>query len=122
MHVCHYPQRSLGKRAPPSRHSCAFDWQTMAGRSAGLWRLRRLIAKLRPDLVHTWLFAANAYGRWAAVSCRVPVVVASERCEDPWKGVLEWLIDRWLARKTARIVVNSQAVRNFYLRYGLPRD
>ncbi|MCS7305281.1 MAG: glycosyltransferase [Thermoguttaceae bacterium] len=86
------------------------------------WRLRRLIAKLRPDLVHTWLFAANAYGRQAAFACRVPVVVASERCEDPWKGVLEWLIDRWLARKTARIVVNSQAVRNFYIRYGLPRD
>lgn len=86
------------------------------------WRLRRLIAQLRPDLVHTWLFAANAYGRQAAFACRVPVVVASERCVDPWKGTLERLIDLYLARKTARIVVNSQAVRDFYVRYGLPAE
>ena len=29
------------------------------------WRLKRLAARLRPDLIHTWLFAANAYGRTA---------------------------------------------------------
>lgn len=86
------------------------------------WRLRRLIAQLRPDLVQTWLFAANAYGRQAAIACRTPVVIASERCEDPWKGVLEKMIDLYLAKKTDRIVVNSQAVRDFYLRYGLPAD
>lgn len=86
------------------------------------WRLRRLIAQLRPDLVHTWLFAANAYGRQAAFACRVPVVVAAERCVDPWKGTLERMIDLYLARKTARIVVNSQAVRDFYVRYGLPAE
>lgn len=85
-------------------------------------RLRRLIAELRPQVVHTWLFAANAYGRWAAFCCGVPVVVAAERCEDPWKGMLERLIDLYLARKTARIVVNSQAVRDFYLRYGVPAE
>lgn len=86
------------------------------------WRLRRLIAELRPDLVHTWLFAANAYGRQAAFACRTPVVIASERCEDPWKGTLERLIDLYLARKTHRIVVNSLGVRDFYLRYGLPAE
>ncbi len=36
------------------------------------WRLRREIARLQPDLVHTWLFAANSYGRQAALACRVP--------------------------------------------------
>ena len=28
-----------------------------------MWRLRRLIKDEQPDIVHTWLFAANAYGR-----------------------------------------------------------
>ena len=32
------------------------------------WRLRRHIRALRPDIVHTWLFAANAYGRQAAAA------------------------------------------------------
>lgn len=48
-------------------------------------RLLRQIRRLRPQLVHTWLFAANAYGRQAAVQAGVPHVVAGERCVDPWK-------------------------------------
>ena len=32
------------------------------------FRLKRLIQKFQPDVVHTWLFAANAYGRKAAIS------------------------------------------------------
>lgn len=86
------------------------------------WRLQRYIAELQPHLVHTWLFAANAYGRLAAFACRVPVVVAAERCEDPWKGTLERWMDLYLAKSTARIVLNSQAVRAFYLKYGLPEE
>jgi hypothetical protein len=32
-----------------------------------LWRLRQFVRRLRPDLVHTWIFAANAYGRVAGI-------------------------------------------------------
>ena len=42
-------------------------------------RLRRHIARLRPDLVHTWLFAPNAYGRAAARRAGVERIVAGER-------------------------------------------
>jgi len=84
------------------------------------WRLSRLVARLRPDLIHTWLFAANAYGRAAGIACGVKHLMAGERCVDPWKGWLELAIDRCLARYTARIVVNSPGVREFYVRHGLP--
>jgi len=86
------------------------------------WRLRRLIARLRPDLIHTWLFAANSYGRAAGISCGVKHLVAGERCVDPWKGRLELAIDRRLARSTSRIVANSPGVRDFYVHHGLPAD
>ena len=52
------------------------------------WRLRRMIQSLRPDIVHTWLFAANAYGRQAAFEPGVKHIVAGERCVDPWKSCL----------------------------------
>jgi glycosyltransferase involved in cell wall biosynthesis len=84
--------------------------------------LRRHVARLRPDLVHTWLFAANAYGRAAAVACGVRHLVAGERCVDPWKGFVELSIDRCLARRTDRIVANSPAVRDFYVGHRLPAD
>jgi glycosyltransferase involved in cell wall biosynthesis len=87
---------------------------------AAYWRLRRHIRQLRPDLVHTWLFAANAYGRQAAFQAGVKHVVAGERCVDPWKRWHELALDRYLARRTRRIVTNSQGVVDFYVRHGIP--
>jgi glycosyltransferase involved in cell wall biosynthesis len=89
---------------------------------AAFWRLKRHVRSLRPDLVQTWLFAANSYGRAAALSAGVRRIVASERCADPWKTWHELAIDRWLARRTDRIIVNSPGVRDFYLRHGLPEE
>jgi glycosyltransferase involved in cell wall biosynthesis len=86
------------------------------------WRLRAFVARLRPDLIHTWLFAANAYGRAAGIACGVKNLVAGERCVDPWKGWTELAIDRRLARYTTRIVANSPGVQEFYVRHGLAAD
>ncbi len=89
---------------------------------AAYWRLKRHITALRPDLVHTWLFAANAYGRVAALAAGVRRIVAGERCVDPWKVWHELAIDRWLAQRTDRIVVNSSGVSDFYSRHGIAAD
>lgn len=85
-------------------------------------RLWKHIADLKPDLVQTWLFAANSYGRVAASWAGVKHILASERCVDPWKRWHELAIDRRLARRTQRIIVNSSGVRDFYVQHGLPAD
>ncbi len=85
-------------------------------------KLQRHVARLRPDLVQTWMFAANAYGRAAALACGVKRLVACERCVDPWKSDLQLVVDRRLAQRTDRIVANSPAVREFYVRHGLPAE
>lgn len=100
---------------------------TLIGKRARLdplcyWRLRRHIRRLQPDLVHTWLFAANAYGRLAAHAAGVRCLLAGERCVDPWKGTWQLAIDRWLARYTDRIVTNSRGVVEFYAAHGLPAE
>lgn len=86
---------------------------------ATYWKLKRHISHLRPDLVHTWLFAGNSYGRAAARQAGVRRIVASERCVDRWKMWHELAIDRRLARTTDRIVANSRAVRDFYVSHGI---
>jgi len=87
-----------------------------------LVRLRRLVARLRPDLIQTWLFAANSYGRAAGIACGVKRLVACERCVDPWKSRLQLSIDRYLAGRSARIVANSPGVKEFYVACGLPAE
>ncbi|MGE0609867.1 MAG: glycosyltransferase family 4 protein [Pirellulales bacterium] len=86
------------------------------------FRLRSHIGRLKPDLVQTWMFAANAYGRTAAWSAGVRRVAASERCVDPWKSWHQLAIDRRLARRTQAIVVNSTGVSDFYQAQGLPAE
>lgn len=83
------------------------------------WQLRRHIAQLQPDIVQTWLFTANAYGRTAARAAGVKKIVASERCVDSWKGTHELWIDRLLARRTDAIVCNSRGVEQFYRGQGI---
>jgi glycosyltransferase involved in cell wall biosynthesis len=83
------------------------------------WRLRRHVQRLRPDVVQTWMFTANAYGRTAGRASAAKIV-ASERCVDLWKGWHHLAIDRRLARDTDAIVVNSRGVEEFYRQHGIP--
>ena len=87
-----------------------------------LFRLKRELQDFSPGIVHTWIFAANSFGRVAAKTAGVKNVVASERCVDLWKGTHHFLIDRLLARSTKRITTNSQGVVDFYADHGVSRD
>ena len=86
------------------------------------WRLKRHIARLRPDLIHAWMFAANTYGFAAGRACGVKRFVVGQRCVDPWKSRLQLAADRALARRCSCVVVNSQGVRDFYVDHGAPAD
>jgi glycosyltransferase involved in cell wall biosynthesis len=83
------------------------------------FRLVKAIKELQPDLVQTWLFAANSYGRMAARQCGVKRIIASERCVDLWKTGRHLLVDRLLARFTDRIATNSSGVRDYYAMRGI---
>lgn len=79
-----------------------------------LGRLTKFLKRKRFDVVQTWVFAANSYGRLAARRARVPVVVTAEMAVDQWKGPGHLAIDRRLSRWCDRVVGNSQAVVDFY--------
>lgn len=85
-------------------------------------RLKRHIARLRPDLVHTWMFAANTYGYAAARLSGVKKIVIAQRCVDPWKGRGQLALDRAISRRCSAVAVNSQGVYDFYVGHGAPAD
>ena len=87
-----------------------------------LIRLARFLKAGAFDVVQTWMFAANAYGRVAAHLARSPVVVVAEMAVDLWKGRFERSVDRRLATWCDRLVGNSQAVVEFYRGLGVPDD
>lgn len=87
-----------------------------------LRRLKRILQQKKPDVLHTWLFAANAYGRMAVGASPAAKIVVSERCVDSWKAGWQLWFDRKLAPRTDRLVGNSQAVADFYRDLGVPED
>ena len=87
-----------------------------------LVRLVRFLRAKKFDVVQTWIYAADTYGRVAARRAEVPVVVTAEMAVDVWKGRSERAVDRFLSRWTDRVVGNSQAVVDFYQKVGIPPD
>jgi len=85
-------------------------------------RLRFFVKRRRPALVHNWGFAANSYGRSAALAAKVKAVVADESCVDTWKQWYHLAVDRRLTNMTSRVVVHSHSVRDFYIAQGIPAE
>ncbi|MBN1446037.1 MAG: glycosyltransferase [Candidatus Omnitrophica bacterium] len=81
-----------------------------------LIRLITALKRERPDILHTFMFTSNTWGRIAGISAGVPVMIASERCVDVYKRRHHRLIDRILLRRTFCVAANSSAVKEFYQR------
>ena len=81
-------------------------------------RLVQLLRRERIDILQTFLWTANAWGRAAGRIAGVPVLVAGERNVDIWEQSYKRTIGRLLARYTDRIVGNSEAVREYLLQRG----
>jgi len=78
--------------------------------------LREFLRKEKISLVHSHLYHANYFGRLAAFRERIPAVCTIHNTYASPK-VHRRLINRWLARKTARIIAVSVPVRDDILRY-----
>jgi glycosyltransferase involved in cell wall biosynthesis len=87
-----------------------------------LARLTRHVARLQPDLVHTWNSSAGTYGRLAARSAGVKHIVAGEYGVDRWKSAWAWFVDRRLSRSTDRYCVNSVAIRDECGEHAMPLE
>ena len=74
-----------------------------------LIKLVRLIKKGNIQIIHTFLFTANFWGRLAAMLTRVPVIIASERDMNFQKRWYHVMVDRFLARHTDKIIFNAKA-------------
>ncbi|OYW23838.1 MAG: glycosyl transferase [Planctomycetales bacterium 12-60-4] len=85
-----------------------------------LWKLQRTLRSLRPHILHTWLFAANAYGRLALPADTHVKRIVSERCVDSWKAGWQLWLDRRLIPRTELLIGNSPSVVDFYRHLGVP--
>ncbi len=90
----------------------------------GAWRLVRLLGRLRPDVLQTWLYHADFLGLVAGRMAGVPAIAWNLRCSEmdmnqfrALSRALPWVLSR-LSPLPAACVVNSRAGRLEHERLG----
>jgi glycosyltransferase involved in cell wall biosynthesis len=81
-----------------------------------LIRLTGLIRRLRPQIIHSFLFRANILGRIAGRTERVPVIISSIRAIESDKRY-KHLIDRFTSRLVHKYMAVSEAARKFTIKH-----
>jgi glycosyltransferase involved in cell wall biosynthesis len=79
-------------------------------------RLAGILNLEKPDVVHVHEFFPGTLGRLGALGGRGTKVVLTLHNRDEWKRAPHVLVDRALAKRTDRVVANSEAVRGFVLK------
>jgi glycosyltransferase involved in cell wall biosynthesis len=86
-----------------------------------VWRLGRVVRRIRPAVVHAWDPDANLYACLAARRGRVPWIASLLRLEAR-KDRFDPAAWRWAVRRAERVVVNSDAVGKLAASRGLPPE
>lgn len=76
-------------------------------------RFYAFMRKEKFDVVVTHLFVANLLGRAAAILSGVKIIVSYEHNIYPNKKRWQILVDRMLAKRTSKIIVDSDAAKTF---------
>jgi len=64
-------------RYPRLRHNGRFIWKNLPSAVTAVFRLRRVLRMLKPDILHTLIPVCNVMGAFAAKLAKVPVLVSS---------------------------------------------
>jgi len=81
------------------------------------WQLKRLVRRLRPDVLHTWHVDAAIYGTMAARASGVRQVIVGQHRIEPLRAGTAVLLDRWVANNAARLVTGSVHIREWWSRH-----
>lgn len=76
-------------------------------------RFYRFLRSGRFDIVHAFSFSAETWSAAALTFYRWPVLVTSIRGVYEWYGPLQWIIKRWVTGRSAVVISNSKAGRNY---------
>ncbi|MFW5870069.1 MAG: glycosyltransferase, partial [Candidatus Sumerlaeota bacterium] len=101
-------------------HDLKAGWNLVRPSFVGVWR--RLIAVLKeeqPDILHSFLFVANAIGPFAARRAGVPFIIASRgRMGIEWDaGAMHRHLQAAADKRTDRILCKTTAMRDEILEY-----
>jgi len=87
------------------------------------WQLYKLFKKECPDIVHTQLFAPDLWGRLAARTAGVKVIITTEQNINVDQSALREWLKKLTYKLTTRAAAISLAVKNYMIaKYDVPAE
>jgi len=86
-----------------------------------IWRLRQLMAEIRPGIVQTWLPAMDVIGGPIAISLGLPWLISERSSAEAYKDGLVYRVRARIAPLASAIVANSRAGLNYWDALGHAR-
>ncbi len=78
-----------------------------------LWRLYNCVNEIKPDVINSHLWVANSWTRLSLIATNIAIVV-TEHSRDTWKPLHYRWVDKFLGRRSYRMVTVSSDTANFY--------
>ena len=72
-----------------------------------LWRLARLMGRVKPDLVQVWMLQMEILGAFAAALRGIPWIFSERCCEEAYPPGIKFQLRRWTGARATAVVSNS---------------
>jgi glycosyltransferase involved in cell wall biosynthesis len=80
-----------------------------------LWELIKVVRKIKPDLIQTWLLQMDVLGGLAAVITGIPLLMTERSVAAAYGGSWKEGLRSWIGRRAALVVANSRGGREYWV-------
>jgi len=117
-------QRRNDPRMAAELETADIPWRTIQHRSRimTIWKLVQICRQFRPDILIAHGFSEHLWGRYAGLIARVPHLIHVEHNTREPYTFWQRMQTRWLAKRSARIIGVSDAVRQVMVEMGMPEE
>jgi glycosyltransferase involved in cell wall biosynthesis len=115
-HVVAVATHTGGVHEPPVRETGAEIVLLRHGhRAVGtVLELLRVVRRLRPHVVHTWLLSMDVWGGVVAHATRTCWILCERSNHHAYPDSLKFRLRRWLGRRASAVIANSQEGREYW--------
>ena len=85
-----------------------------------LWRLARIMGRVKPDLVQVWMLQMEIFGAFAAVLRGIPWIFSERCCEEAYPPRIKSQLRQWTGARATAIISNSSGGDQYWQRRAQP--
>ncbi len=88
-----------------------------------IFRIRKILKKEKPDIIHTHLFGADVYGGLAALSLGIGNIISTEHNLNHNEGAMRRKLKTLVVNRFSRVIAVSEAVKEYAIvNYKLSKE